>query len=66
LISVATSCKRARKRGLRSKPTDIDIREQQTISQLIVSDQLSLNYSNSSIKSKGYLMPELITVVFRA
>jgi hypothetical protein len=66
LISVATSCKRAHRRGLRSKPPDVNIREQQTISQLIISDQLSFNCSNSSTKSKGYLVPELVTVVFGA
>jgi hypothetical protein len=66
LISVATSCRRARKRGLRSKPPDVDIRGQQTISQLIISDQLSFNYSDSSTESKDYLVPELITVVFKA
>jgi hypothetical protein len=66
LNSVATSCRRAHRRGLRSKPPNVNIREQQTISQLIISDQLSFDCSDSSIKSKGYLMPELITVVFRA
>jgi hypothetical protein len=66
LILVVTSCRRAHRRGLRSKLLDVNICGQQTISQLIVSDQLSFDCSNSSTESKGYLVPELITVVFRA
>jgi hypothetical protein len=66
LISVAISCRRARRRGLGSKPPNVDICEQQTISQLIISDQLSFDCSNNNTKSRGYLMPELITIVFRA
>jgi hypothetical protein len=66
LISVAISCKRARKHSLKNKPLNIDIREQQTISQLIISDQLSFDYSNNSTKSKGYLVPELIIIIFKA
>jgi hypothetical protein len=66
LILVAMSCRRARRRGLRSKLPDVNICEQQTISQLIISDQLSFDCSDSSTKSRGYLVPELVTVVFRA
>jgi hypothetical protein len=67
LISVATSYRCARsRRGLRGKPSDVNIRGQQTISQLIISDQLSFDCSNSSTKSRGYLVPELVTVVFGA
>jgi hypothetical protein len=66
LILVAISCRRARRRGLRSKPPDVNIREQQTISQLIISDQLSFDCSDSSTKSRGYLVSELIIVVFGA
>jgi hypothetical protein len=66
LISVATSYKHACRRGLKSKPPDVNICKQQTISQLIISDQLSFDCSNSSTKSKSYLMSELVTVVFKA
>jgi hypothetical protein len=67
LISVATSYKRAcNRRGLKSKPSDVNICKQQTISQLIISNQLSFDCSNNSTKNKDYLVPELITVVFRA
>jgi hypothetical protein len=67
LILVVTSRRRAyNRRGLKGKLSDVNIRGQQTISQLIVSDQLSFDYSNNSTKSKDYLVPELITVVFRA
>jgi hypothetical protein len=67
LISVVASCKHAyNKRGLKGKLLDVNIREQQTISQLIISDQLSFDYSNNSTKSKGYFVPKLITVVFKA
>jgi hypothetical protein len=66
LISVTTSCRRAHKRGLGSKLPDVNIREQQTISQLIISDQLSFDYSDSSTKNKGYLVLKLVTVVFGA
>jgi hypothetical protein len=38
LISVVTSYKRAYRRGLRNKPLDVNIRKQQTISQLIISN----------------------------
>jgi hypothetical protein len=37
-ILVITSYKRACRGGLKSKPPDVNIREQQTISQLIISD----------------------------
>jgi hypothetical protein len=67
LISVVTSYKRAySRRGLKGKLSDINICEQQTISQLIISNQLSFDYSNSSTKSRGYLMLKLITIVFKA
>jgi hypothetical protein len=67
LILVTTSCRRAyNRRGLKGKLSDVNIREQQTISQLIVSDQLSFDFNDSNTKSKGYLVPELITIVFGA
>jgi hypothetical protein len=65
-ILVVTSYRRARRRGIKSNPPDINICEQQIISQLMVSDQLGFDCSNSSTKSRGYLMPELVTVVFGA
>jgi hypothetical protein len=67
LISVATSYKHAyNRRGLKDKLSDVNICEQQTINQLIISNQLSFDCSNSNTKSRGYLMSKLITVVFKA
>jgi hypothetical protein len=60
LILIATSYKR----GLRSKPPNINICGQQTISQLIIGDQLIFDYGDDSIKCRGYLVPELLIVVF--
>jgi hypothetical protein len=61
LTSVATSCKSS----LRSQPSDVDIYGQQTISQLIVGNQLIFDYGDDSAKYRGYLVLELLTVVFR-
>jgi hypothetical protein len=61
LTLAATSCKRS----LESQPPDIDIRGQQTISQLIIGNQLIFDCSDSSTKCRGYLVLELLTVVFR-
>jgi hypothetical protein len=61
LTSVAISYKRS----LRSQPLNINICGQQTISQLIVSNQLIFDCSNNSTKYRGYLVLKLLTVVFR-
>jgi hypothetical protein len=53
------------KRGLKSQLFNVNIYNQQTISQLIISDQLIFNYGNSSTKYKGYLVLKLLIIVFR-
>jgi hypothetical protein len=60
LTSVATSYKRS----LGSQPPDVNICGQQTISQLIIGDQLIFDYGDGSAKCRGYLVLELFTVVF--
>jgi hypothetical protein len=61
LTLVATSYKHS----LKSQPPNIDICGQQTISQLIIGDQLIFDYGDNSAKYKGYLVPKLFTIVFR-
>jgi hypothetical protein len=66
LILVVTSYKRAYNRcGFKGKLLNINICGQQTISQLIISNQLSFNCSNNSTKNKGYLMLKLVIIVFK-
>jgi hypothetical protein len=60
LTSAATSCKRS----LRSQPLNIDICGQQTIGQLIIDNQLIFDYSDGSIKYRGYLVLKLLIIVF--
>jgi hypothetical protein len=61
LTLVTTSCKHS----LKSQPPNVNIYNQQTISQLIVSDQLIFDCNDNSAKYKGYLVPELLIIVFR-
>jgi hypothetical protein len=61
LTLVATSYKHS----LRSQPPNVNICDQQTISQLIISDQLILDCGDSSVKCRGYLVLKLLTVVFK-
>jgi hypothetical protein len=61
LTSVITSYKRS----LKSQPPNVNIYGQQTISQLIIGDQLIFDYSDNSAKCRGYLVLKLLTVVFR-
>jgi hypothetical protein len=53
------------KRSLESQPSDVNIYGQQTISQLIIDNQLIFDCGDGSAKCKGYLVPKLLTIVFR-
>jgi hypothetical protein len=61
LTSVATSYKRS----LKSQLPNVDICGQQIISQLIIGNQLIFDCGDDSAKCRGYLVLELLTVVFK-
>jgi hypothetical protein len=61
LTSVAISYKR----NLKSQLLNINICGQQTISQLIIGNQLIFDCNNSSTKCKGYLVLKLFMIVFK-